>query len=68
VATGAEALVRGRDPELDLLTHLGLSDMDGLEVLGQLRGDGRRVPVIILSARDEIEDRVKSLDLGADDY
>jgi DNA-binding response OmpR family regulator len=69
VATGAEALVRSRDPALDLLIlDLGLSDMDGLEVLQQLRGEGRRLPVIILTARGEIEDRVEGLDLGADDY
>jgi DNA-binding response OmpR family regulator len=69
VATGAEALVRGRDPDVDLLIlDLGLSDMDGLDVLRQLRGEGRRLPVIILTARSEIEDRVEGLDLGADDY
>jgi DNA-binding response OmpR family regulator len=69
VATGAEALVRGRDPGLDLLLlDLGLSDLDGLEVLRQLRGEGRRLPVIILTARGEVEDRVEGLNLGADDY
>jgi DNA-binding response OmpR family regulator len=69
VATGAEALVRCRDPDLDLLIlDLGLSDMDGLEVLRQLRGEGRRLPVIIVTARIEIEDRIEGLDLGADDY
>jgi DNA-binding response OmpR family regulator len=69
VATGAEALVRSRDPDLDLLIlDLGLSDMDGLEVLQQLRAEGRLLPVIILTARGEIEYRVEGLDLGADDY
>jgi DNA-binding response OmpR family regulator len=69
VATGAEALVRSRAADLDLLIlDLGLSDMDGLEVLRQLRAEGRRLPVIILTARSEVEDRVVGLDLGADDY
>jgi DNA-binding response OmpR family regulator len=69
VETGAEALERGRDPDLNLLLlDLGLSDMDGLEVLRQLRGEGRRLPVIILTARGEVEDRVEGLNLGADDY
>jgi DNA-binding response OmpR family regulator len=69
VTTGAEALVRGRDPSLNLLLlDLGLADMDGLEVLRQLRGEGRRLPVIILTARGEVEDRVEGLNLGADDY
>lgn len=69
VETGAEALERGRDPDLDLLIlDLGLSDMDGLDVLRQLRGEGRRVPVVILTARGEIDDRVEGLNLGADDY
>jgi DNA-binding response OmpR family regulator len=69
VATGAEALVRSRNCDLDLLIlDLGLSDMDGLDVLRQLRAEGRRLPVIILTARAEIEDRVEGLDLGADDY
>jgi DNA-binding response OmpR family regulator len=69
VETGAEALERGRDPGLNLLLlDLGLSDMDGLEVLRQLRGEGRRLPVIILTARGEVEDRVEGLNLGADDY
>jgi DNA-binding response OmpR family regulator len=69
VETGAEALERGRDPDLDLLIlDLGLSDMDGLDVLRELRGEGRRVPVVILTARGEVDDRVEGLNLGADDY
>jgi DNA-binding response OmpR family regulator len=69
VATGIEGLERSRDPKVDLLIlDLGLADIDGLEVLRQLRAEGRQLPVIILTARGEIEDRVEGLDLGADDY
>jgi DNA-binding response OmpR family regulator len=69
VATGAEALARSRDRDVDLLIlDLGLADMDGLEVLQQLRAETRKLPVIILTARGEIEDRVEGLELGADDY
>lgn len=42
--------------------------MDGLEILRILREDGKRVPVIILSARDKVRDRVVGLERGADDY
>jgi len=42
--------------------------VDGVEVLRQVRGQGCRVPVLILSARDTVEDRVRGLDAGADDY
>jgi DNA-binding response OmpR family regulator len=69
VPTGAEALERSRDPELDLLIlDLGLGDIDGMDVLRQLRDEGHRLPVIILTARGEVEDRVEGLGLGADDY
>jgi DNA-binding response OmpR family regulator len=69
VATGAEGLERGRDPEIDLLIlDLGLADMDGLEVLRELRNEGRGLPVIILTARAEVDDLVEGLELGADDY
>jgi DNA-binding response OmpR family regulator len=69
VATGAEALEHGRNPELDLvILDLGLTDIDGIDVLRQLRNEGHRVPVIILTARGEVEDRVEGLNVGADDY
>jgi DNA-binding response OmpR family regulator len=68
-ATGAEAIVRTRDPTLDLIIlDLGLPDIDGSEVLQRIRQIGSNVPVIILTARGEIDDRVRGLDLGADDY
>lgn len=51
-----------------VLLDLGLPKRDGLEVLKKLRGNGGTLPVIIITARDGLEDRVKGLDLGADDY
>src|SRR4051794_3094832 len=45
-----------------------MPDLDGLEVLRRLRGGGDQVPVCVLSARDEIDDRVRGLEAGADDY
>jgi len=51
-----------------VLLDLGLPGQDGLEVLRDLRSTGKHIPVIIITARDEIEDRIKGLDLGADDY
>ncbi len=51
-----------------LILDLGLPRLDGLEVLRRLRSRGDRVPVLILTARDGLEDRVTGLNLGADDY
>lgn len=51
-----------------VLLDLGLPDRDGLEVLRELRRKASTVPVIIITARDAVEDRIKGLDLGADDY
>jgi two-component system OmpR family response regulator len=51
-----------------VLLDLGLPRRGGFEVLERVRARGSRVPVIIITARDAVEDRVKGLDLGADDY
>lgn len=51
-----------------VILDLGLPRMDGLEVLRFLRARGSRTPVLILTARDRLEDRVAGLDMGADDY
>jgi DNA-binding response OmpR family regulator len=57
------------DREFDLLIlDLGLPDIDGLTVLRELRDEGLRLPVIILTARDELDDKVEGLDAGGDDY
>lgn len=66
---GAEAdhVLSGQDYDLVIL-DLGLPRLDGFEVLRRLRRRGSRTPVLVLTARDAVEDRVKGLDLGADDY
>lgn len=51
-----------------VLLDLGLPRKDGLEVLRSIRAKGSLVPVVIITARDALEDRVRGLDLGADDY
>jgi len=69
VATAAAA--RGMlalEPYEIVLLDLGLPDQDGLEMLRDLRGRGASVPVLILTARGAVEDRVAGLDAGADDY
>jgi len=67
--TGSEALAAAEDEQVRLiLLDLGLPDMDGTEVLLRLRESGNRLPVLVLTARCDVMDRVESLDLGADDY
>ncbi|HWI71899.1 MAG TPA: response regulator transcription factor [Baekduia sp.] len=51
-----------------ILLDLSMPDLDGLEVLQRLRAGGDQVPVCVLSARDEVDDRVAGLQAGADDY
>jgi DNA-binding response OmpR family regulator len=51
-----------------ILLDLSMPDLDGLEVLARLRAGGDQVPVCVLSARDEVDDRVAGLQAGADDY
>jgi two-component system response regulator MprA len=51
-----------------VILDLGLPDIDGMEVCRRLRSTGDRTPVLMLTARDAIEDRVDGLDVGADDY
>jgi two-component system OmpR family response regulator len=63
----APGAVAGQTYDL-LLLDLNLPGMSGFDVLRQLRASGHQVPVLILTARDGIEDRVAGLDLGADDY
>jgi two-component system response regulator MprA len=67
--TGAGALaeVSGSVPDAVVL-DIGLPDIDGLEVCRLLRREGNRVPVLMLTARDAVSDRIDGLDAGADDY
>lgn len=51
-----------------LVLDLGLPDGDGYDVVRYLRKQGKALPVLILTARDAVDDRVQGLDLGADDY
>ena len=51
-----------------VILDLGLPKLDGFEVLRRLRHRGSTVPVLVLTARDALDERVKGLDLGADDY
>src|SRR5947209_4312075 len=68
-AGGAEALaeVSGFSPDAVVL-DIGLPDIDGLDVCRLLRREGNRVPVLMLTARDAVSDRIDGLDAGADDY
>jgi two-component system, OmpR family, response regulator len=68
-ATGREAIERARAfrPELIVLDVM-LPDLDGFEVTRRLRGEGLRIPVLFLTARDATEDKVTGLTLGGDDY
>jgi two-component system response regulator MprA len=69
VETGEAALTEVARNEPDaVVLDIGLPDVDGLEVCRRLRRSGRRVPVLILTARDEVSDRIGGLDAGADDY
>jgi len=69
VNNGSLALNALSTPDQDMLIlDLGLPDIDGLDVLKQLRDKKSTLPVIILTARDSIESKVQGLDFGADDY
>jgi DNA-binding response OmpR family regulator len=69
VSMACEVIDAIRSSAIDLLLlDLGLPDGDGLRVLEDLRGQGIQTPVIILTARDDIEDKLAGLDGGANDY
>lgn len=68
-ANGPEGLAFAETNDYDvILLDLMLPGLDGLSVLKKVRDGGRRAQVLILSARDQVADRVKGLELGADDY
>jgi DNA-binding response OmpR family regulator len=69
LADGKRALAALANHSYDLLVlDLNLPLIDGLQVLTSLRGEGSEIPVLVLTARDGLEDRVAGLDAGADDY
>ena len=69
VYRGKEALAMLTAEQTDIvILDLGLPDMDGLEVLRQIRQKVKDMPVIILTARDKVTDKILGLDAGADDY
>ncbi len=66
---GADALVMGETTPYDLIIlDVLLPGLDGWEVCRRLRAAQRKMPILFLTARGEIEDRIRGLDLGADDY
>ncbi len=69
VTDGAEALAYARAGDYDgIIMDIMLPKMSGLDVLRELREGGCRTPVLLLTAKAEVEDRILGLDLGADDY
>jgi two-component system response regulator MprA len=66
-ASGALAEFRSAPPDL-VLMETRLPDEDGLEVCRRLRDDGTRVPILFVTGRDTVADRIAGLDAGADDY
>jgi len=66
---GETGLEKARATKFDLLiVDIMLPNKDGWEVVAELRRDGVRTPILFLTARDSVRDRVKGLELGADDY
>lgn len=69
VRDGVQAVAALADNAFGLaILDLGLPRLDGTEVLARLRRGGDAIPVLVLSARDAVRDRIMALDLGADDY
>jgi DNA-binding response OmpR family regulator len=66
---GNEGYLAGKYGDFDLMIlDIGIPGINGVEVLKKLRGEGHQIPIIILTARDSLTDRVSGLDLGANDY
>lgn len=69
VGTGGAALARlARGGVALVILDLGLPDLDGIEVLQRVRRNGSRVPVIVLTARNDAEDRIRELELPIEGY
>jgi two-component system response regulator PhoP len=68
-ADGEDGLFQAREYPVDLaIVDLGLPKLSGLSVVQRLRGDGRTIPILILTARGSWQDKVVGLEAGADDY
>jgi two-component system response regulator PhoP len=66
---GKEGLYYAREYPVDLaIVDLGLPSMSGVDLIKQLRADGKEYPILVLTARDRWQDKVEALKLGADDY
>lgn len=69
VYNGEDALHYARSQRYDgIILDIMMPKLDGLSVLGQLRREGNSTPVLLLTAKAEVEDRICGLDAGADDY
>ena len=69
VYDGRDALDYAHNEEYDgIILDVMMPKLSGLEVLRRLRSEGCRTPVLLLTAKAEVEDRIEGLDLGADDY
>ncbi|MGI6029342.1 MAG: response regulator transcription factor [Candidatus Heteroscillospira sp.] len=69
VYDGADALAYARSEQYDgIILDIMMPKLSGLEVLERLRRDGNQTPILLLTAKAEVEDRIRGLDLGADDY
>jgi two-component system OmpR family response regulator len=69
LANGNAALAALREHAFSLVVlDLGLPGLDGTDLLRRIRADGDGVPVLVITARDELDLRIRTLDLGADDY
>ena len=69
VSKGEQAVQGARQERFDVvILDVGLPGIDGFEVLRRMRAAGDRTPVLVLTARDALDDRIHGLDLGADDY
>ena len=68
-ADGADGLHQAREYPIDLaIVDLGLPKLNGIDLVKKLREDGRRLPILILTARGGWQDKVQGLEAGADDY
>ena len=68
-AGGKEALMHAMDPAFDLvIMDVGLPELDGFEIVERMRGNAIRTPVLFLTARESVTDRVHGLKVGGDDY